>query len=162
MATLEDALQRHLRVRNPRVCRIVVTRTDMKRPIAFTAVLVLSVAGCSSDQADFETYADAAGSVMIVSDCPNTDQLLSGNPDGLPHVSSTQSRDEIEAWLGDGGNSMVVPRNGEVWDRTADGNVVVTQVADYMIEVTIEKLSDCPGMPSSVNGIPIIYRIAGD
>jgi hypothetical protein len=97
-----------------------------------------------------------------VSDCPNTDQLLSGNADGLPHISSTQDRKAIEDWSGDGGNSAVVPRNGEVWERMSDGTVVVTQVEDFMIEVTIHDASMCPSMPASNNGVPVVYRIASD
>jgi hypothetical protein len=97
-----------------------------------------------------------------VSDCPNTDQLLSGNADGLPHISSAQDRKAIEDWSGDGGNSAVVPRNGEVWERMSDGTVVVTQVEDFMIEATIHDASMCPSMPASNNGVPVVYRIASD
>ena len=120
------------------------------------------LAACSGDNGSYATYADNEGNVLIVSDCPNTDQLLSGNADGLPHISSTQDRKAIEDWLGDGGNSAVVPRNGEVWERMSDGTVVVTQVEDFMIEVTIHDASMCPSMPASNNGVPVVYRVASD
>ena len=133
----------------------------MKRYIALVLAAVLS-AGCTAGNSDFETYADSEGNVWIVSDCPNTDQTLSGNPDGLPHVSSVQTREEIEAWYGTGENSVVVPRNGEAWDRAADGSVVILDVEDFMIEVTLDDANQCPSMPSMNNGVPIIYRIATD
>ncbi len=134
----------------------------MKRTVIALIVFAVLVAGCSAERSDFETYTDSEGNVWIVSDCPNTDQTLSGNPDGLPHVSSVQTREEIEAWYGTGGKSVVVPRNGEAWDRAEDGSVVVFQVDDFMIEVTLDDASQCPSMPSMNNGVPIIYRIAGD
>ena len=138
----------------------LVARESMKRLVALIMAAVLS-AGCTADS-DFETYADSEGNVWIVSDCPNTDQTLSSNPDGLPHVSSVQTREEIEAWYGTGGNSVVVPRNGEAWDRAADGSVIILQVEDFMIEVTIDDPNNCPGGPVFNNGVPIIYRIAGE
>ncbi len=131
----------------------------MKRYVALIVAAVLG-AGCTADS-DFETYTEF-GNVWIVSDCPNTDQALSGNPDGLPHVSSVQTREEIEAWYGTGGKSVIVPRNGEAWDRAEDGSVVVFKVEDFMIEVTLDDASQCPSMPSMNNGVPIVYRIAGD
>ncbi|MGB7859316.1 MAG: hypothetical protein WBM90_02335 [Acidimicrobiia bacterium] len=134
----------------------------MRPTVIILVLLALFVAGCTSEDSDFETYTDSEGSIWIVSDCPETDQVLSGNPDGLPHVSSVQTRDEIEAWYGTNANSAVVPRNGEVWDRAEDGSVVVFQVEDFMIEVTLDDTSECPSMPSASNGVPIVYRIAGD
>lgn len=117
----------------------------------------------SSPDATYTTHVDAEGNVWIVSDCPNTDQLLEGNPDGLPHISSVQTREEIVASRGDNEDSRIIPRNGEVWDRTADGEIVVTRVEDYMIEVTLDDISRCPGGgPSSVNGLQVIYRISAN
>ena len=134
----------------------------MKRKFIGFIVSAVVFAGCTADDSEFETYTDSEGSVWIVSECPNTDQTLSGNPDGLPHISSVQTREEIEAWYGSGENSVIVPRNGEVWDRAEDGTVVVFQVEDFMIEITLDDASQCPSMPSMNNGVPIIYRIAGD
>jgi len=134
----------------------------MKRTIIAVIVSAVVVAGCTAENSDFETYTDSEGNVWIVSDCPNTDQTLSGNPDGLPHVSSVQTREEIEVWYGTEGNSVIVPRNGEAWDRAADGSVAVFPVEDFMIEVTLDDASQCPSMPSMNNGVQIIYRIVGD
>ncbi len=133
----------------------------MKRTVAAVIVSAVLVAGCGAEDSDFETYTEF-GNVWIVSDCPNTDQTLSGFPDGLPHVSSVQTREEIEAWYGTGGNSVVVPRNGEAWDRAADGSVIILQVEDFMIEVTLDDAGQCPSMPTMNNGVQIIYRIVGD
>ena len=134
----------------------------MKHPIIALIASAVFVAGCTAQDSDFETYADSEGNVWIVSDCPNTDQMLSGNPDALPHVSSVQTREEIEARYGTDGNSVVVPRNGEAWDRAEDGSVVVVQVEDFMIEVTLDDASQCPSMPTMNNGVPIICRIASE
>jgi len=109
---------------------------------------------------EFATYTDE-GNVWIVSDCPNTDQMLRGNPDGLPAVDGIQTREEIEAWLGTGGNSKIVQRNGEAWDRNPDGSVFTLEVEDFMIEVTLEDESGCPGASVINNGVPVIYRIEG-
>ena len=132
----------------------------MKRYVAIIVAVVLS-AGCTAEDSDFETHTDAEGNVWIVSDCPGTDQTLTGNSDGLPHVSSIQTREEIETWSGTESNWRVVPRNGEAWDRAADGSIVIMEVEDFMIEVTLDDSSQCPSMPSSTNGVPTIYRIAG-
>ena len=79
-----------------------------------------------------------------------------------PSAITVITREEIEAWYGTGENSAVVPRNGEAWDRAADGSVVILEVEDFMIEVTLDDASQCPSMPSMNNGVPIIYRIAAD
>jgi len=113
----------------------------------------------SSEEGTYSTYAEGEN-VWVVSDCPNTDQTLAGNPDGLPHVGSTTDRDAIEAWFGSPENSRIIPRNGEVWEGVADGTIQVTQVEDWMIEVTVDDLGSCPGAPSSTNGVPVIYRLA--
>ena len=109
----------------------------------------------------YETYSEG-GNVWIVSDCPNTDQVLRGNPDGLPFAGEIQTREEIEATLGSSGSSKVVPRNGEAWDRNPDGTVFTVDVEDFMIEVTVDDLSQCPDAPVFSNGVPLIFRIAGD
>lgn len=109
---------------------------------------------------DYETYADAEGNIWIVSECPDTDQVLRGNPDGLPHISSVQTREEIEARYGSDEHSRIVPRNGGVWDRAEDGSVVFMQGEDFMIEVTLDDASQCPSMPAMNNGVPIIYQIS--
>lgn len=113
------------------------------------------------EQVAYETYSED-GNVWIVSDCPNTDQALRGFPDGLPFAGEIQTREEIEAWLGTDGSSRVVPRNGEAWDRNPDGSVFTVEVEDFMIEVTIDDVSQCPGAPVVNNGVPVIYRIVGD
>lgn len=130
----------------------------MSRVLIAAAVAIIAFAACSAEEATYDTYTDDDGNVWIVSDCPNTDQALSGNPDGLPYKGETTNREKIEAWLGDGGT--VVPRNGEVWERASDGSVVVTRVEDYMIEVTVEDVGECPSMPAVNNGVPVVYRIA--
>jgi len=134
----------------------------MRHLYVVVVVIAILLAGCSGEKVSYETYVGDEGNVLILSDCPNTDQLLSGHPDGLPHISSTQDRQAIEDWLGTGGSSVVVPRNGEVWERMPDGTVVVTQVEDFMIEVTIDDASNCPSMPTVNNGIPVVYRIVSD
>ncbi len=122
--------------------------------------LLVSCSGGAGD--DFSTYTDGEGNVWVVSDCPDTDQALRGNPDGLPNVSSVQTREEIEAWLGDRDDTRIIPRNGEVWERTTDGTVRILQAEDFMVEVTIDDAGKCPGAPASVNGVPFIYRVTGD
>jgi len=57
-------------------------------------------------------------------------------------------------------HSRIVARNGEVWDRTANGQIVVFQVEDWMIEVTDP--GKCPSMPTSTNGVPVKFRIADE
>lgn len=110
---------------------------------------------------DYQTYSEG-GNVWIVSDCPNTNQVLRGNPDGLPFAGEIQTREEIEAWLGTGGDSRVIQRNGEAWDRNPDGTVFTVDVQDFMIEVSLDDVSQCPGAPVMNNGVPVIYRIEGN
>jgi hypothetical protein len=132
--------------------------------LCLLAVAAVGLAGCSGEDgvwgnADLESYSEG-GNVWIVSDCPNTDQILSGNPDGLPYAGEIQTREEIEAWLGTDDNARVIPRNGEAWNRDADGNVSIVQVEDFMIEVTLDDIDGCPDAPVVRNGVEVIYRIA--
>ena len=115
----------------------------------------------STIEITYTTYVED-GNVWIESDCPGSDQALKGNPDGLPHISSTTDRDAIAAWFGTPEHSRIIPRNGEVWERTADGGVEITQVEDWMIEATIDDPGKCPGAPTSTNGVPVIYRFANN
>jgi len=133
----------------------------MGRTMAFAIALVLALPACTSDTAEFDTYTEEDGSVWIVSDCPGTDQLLNGEPDGLPAVDGIQTREEIESWLGSGSSSRIIPRNGQAWERNADGTVYTVAVKDFMIEVTVDSPSDCPGVPTMNNGVPVIFRIEG-
>ena len=139
--------------------------------MALTAGLFV-VAGCAGGSGDsgvsgpasygeitYATYVEGEN-VRVMSDCPNTDQTLQGNPDGLPHIGSTTEREAIEAWLGNPEDSRIIPRNGEVWERDADGSIQVTQVEDWMIEVTVDEIGSCPGAPTSINGVPVIFRLA--
>jgi len=112
------------------------------------------------EQLEYETYSEG-DNVWIISDCPNTDQVLRGNPDGLPYAGEIQTREEIESWYGTGGNHRIIRRNGEAWDRDEDGNVYTIQVEDFMIEVTLDSLAECPSTPVVDNGVPLIFRIAG-
>lgn len=114
-----------------------------------------------SEEVTYTTYVAAHGSVLIKSDCPGTDPVLKGNPDGLPHISSTTDREAIEELFGDlPDNVRLIPRNGEVWERTTDGRVVVTQVEDWMIEQTLDDPEQCPQVPQVMNGLPVLYRVA--
>lgn len=115
----------------------------------------------SSSEITYVTYVED-GNVWIESDCPNTDQALTGSGDGLPHISSTTDRQAIEEWFGNPENSRIIPRNGEVWERTADGRIEVTQVEDWMIEATIDDPGKCPGAPTSTNGVPVVYRVVNN
>lgn len=114
-----------------------------------------------SEDVTYTTYV-AHGNVLIESDCPGTDPTLKGNPDGLPHISSTTDREAIEEWFGDPDGARLIPRNGEVWERTTDGRTVVTQVDDWMIEHTLDDPELCPQVPQFTNGVPVLYRIANN
>jgi hypothetical protein len=69
-------------------------------------------------------------------------------------------QERVEALArGYGDDAEVVPRNGEVWDRTANGSVVLERVDDFMLLVTIDDASECPDAPMVVNGIPVVYEV---
>lgn len=114
-----------------------------------------------AEEVTYTTYVED-GNVWIQSDCPGTDHVLKGNPDGLPHISSTTDRPAIEEWFGDPHDARLIPRNGEVWERTTDGSVVVTQVEDWMIEQTLDNAEQCPQVPQVINGVPVLYRVANN
>jgi hypothetical protein len=131
--------------------------------IAAIAVLLILLTACSNDDSNdalpYETSKDLAGVVMTETDCPTAETQISGGaPDGLPMKGQTElARVEAEAAMG--GNSEVVPRNGEVWSRTDDGTVVVERVDDFMILTTISDPSQCPDAPMFSGGIPVIYQV---
>jgi hypothetical protein len=122
----------------------------------------------------YDTYQDQFGNVWYQTSCPEADVLITGGEDGLPRLGQTWKDrveqmivvEEVQAELAEAdfflGNPGVfalsaVPRNGEVWDRDDNNDVVVTHVADYMIEATIDDESACPSAPVSWNGIPVAY-----
>lgn len=117
---------------------------------------------------DYQTYSDDFGRTWYLTACPNADVLLMGGvaaADGLPMIGQTWE-DRVEALVSDfgdgfaatyGGSIAAVVRNGEVWDRDADGNVVVGRVADYMVEITLSDGAPCPSAPLSWNGVPVAY-----
>ncbi len=122
----------------------------------------------------YDTYQDQFGNVWYATSCPEADVLITGGENGLPRLGQTTKDrveqvilvEEVEAELAEAdfflGNPGVaalsaVPRNGEVWDRDDNNDVVVTHVADYMIEAIIDDESACPSAPGSWNGIPIAY-----
>jgi hypothetical protein len=125
------------------------------------APLAMSLASCTSETITSDTYSDEFGGVWYSTDCPDADVLLSGGADGLPAKGQTDL-DQVEAAVGDSGRSSVIPRDGEVWEKEADGTITVTSVHDYMINTTIDKASECPTAPVSSNGVPVAYKIAGD
>lgn len=133
--------------------------------VVLLLLIVGTISGCgrtvTSSDASFETYSQG-GNVWIISDCPNTDQVLAGNPDGLPPIDDIQAREAIEAWVDTAGDARVVPRNGEAWGRNEDGTVFTTQAQDYMVEITLRDVSECPDAPLFMNGVPVIYRLADD
>jgi hypothetical protein len=54
----------------------------------------------------------------------------------------------------------VIRRNGEVWDGPGNGDYTVEAVEDYQYEVLLGPDSPCPTVPSSWNGIPLLYNRA--
>lgn len=150
----------NLRERRRRRFRLV----GMKH-VAWLLLLVGTISSCggavTSRDAGFETYSQD-GNVWIVSDCPNTDQVLSGNPDGLPPIDDIQTREVIEAWLDTAGDARIVPRNGEAWGRNEDGTVFTALAEDYMVEITLRDASECPDAPIFMSGVPVIYRLPDD
>lgn len=125
------------------------------------AAMAMCMASCTSETTPGATYSDESGRVWYATDCPNADVLLSGGADGLPAKGQTELA-QVEAAVGDSDRSAVIPRDGEVWEREADGSITVTSVHDYMIETTIDDASECPPAPVSSNGIPVAYMIAGE
>jgi hypothetical protein len=135
------------------------------KQVAWLVLLFGTLPACrgtmTSSGAGYETYSQGEN-VWIVSDCPNTDQALSGNPDGLPSVDDIQTREDIEAWLRPAGDVRIVPRNGDAWGRNADGIIFTVQVQDFMVEITLRDESECPSAPTFMNGVPVIYRLPDD
>jgi hypothetical protein len=129
------------------------------RPLS-VVVLSIALVACTQAEATFDTYTEA-GVEWIATDCPQADQALAGGSgDGLPMKGQTD-RDRVEAFVAENYvDASVVPRNGEVWDRADDGSVVLERVSDFMLQVTIDSVSDCPSAPMSSNGIPIVYVIS--
>jgi hypothetical protein len=126
----------------------------------------------------YDTYPDQFGNVWYKTSCPEADVMITGGADGLPRLGQTWKDrveqmivvEEVQAelaesdfFLGNPGVSALsaVPRNGEVWDRDDNNDVVVTHVADYMIEATIDDESACPSAPIVWNGIPVAFLLVG-
>lgn len=112
---------------------------------------------------DENTYADEFGFLWYATDCPSADVLLSAeSADALPNIETT-AREHVEAIAQTSPEYRVIPRNGWVWERTDDGGHRVLQVADFMLERTIESADQCPPMPAhATEGVPVAYRIVGD
>ena len=120
----------------------------------------MTLIACTEAEATFDTYTEA-GVVWIADDCPQADHALAGGSgDGLPMKGQTD-RERVEAFAAEYyEHASVVPRNGEVWDRTDDGVVVLERVEDFMLQVRIKSVQDCPAAPMASNGIPIVYVVS--
>jgi hypothetical protein len=136
-----------------------------------TIVVALAVAGCSGSQTA-STFTLADGTVYTDTDCHAADQLLIGGydaSDGLP-VRGETDQARVEAEYAAVREHLitktgvvavnVVPRNGEVWFRLADGDYAVELVEDFQYEVVLDADGVCPTAPNSVNGVPVIYNRA--
>jgi hypothetical protein len=123
-------------------------------------MLWIALGACTQAKATFDTYTEA-GVEWIATDCPQADHALAGGSgDGLPMKGQTD-RDRVEAFAAEHyADASVVPRNGEVWDRTDDGRVVLERIDDFMLQVTIDSVRDCPSAPMTSNGIPIVYVVS--
>ncbi len=119
-------------------------------------------------------YTDESGRVWMATDCPAADILISGGEDaadGLPKKGQTD-QDRVQFLVTEYGDYFldqsgvaavnVTPRNGEVWAGPGDGDFTVVEVEDFMVEVLIEDEQHCPSTPSSWNGIPVAYNLAGE
>ena len=123
-------------------------------------MLAIALVACTQAEATLDTYTED-GVVWIATDCPQADHALAGGSgDGLPMKGQTD-RERVEAFASEHyQDASVVHRNGEVWDRTDDGGVVLERVDDYMLQVTIDSVQDCPTAPMTSNGIPIVYVVS--
>ncbi len=134
-------------------------------------VLVLALAGCGTNSSS-STFTLADGTVYSVTDCPSARNLLIGGydaADGLPVKGQTdQARVEAELeavqarFVGSNGVVAVnvIPRNGEVWYRLADGDYAVELVEDYQYEILFGPDGVCPTAPYSISGVPVLYNRA--
>jgi hypothetical protein len=115
------------------------------------------------------TYRDEQGREWYGTDCPAADVLIRGGPefaDGLPMDGDT-ARERVESLLEDNGADLAqpgltdfgaIPRIGQVWQSTENGDVVVTDPAnDYMVKATIDETFECPSEPFIWNGIPVAF-----
>lgn len=115
---------------------------------------------------DYLSYEDEYGHTWYATACPTADVLVLGGvdaADGLPNKSqtwqqqvdltNTDASSLATAW----DDLAAVPRNGEVWDRDDNGNVIVEQVADFMAQITLADDAPCPDTPVSWNGVPVAY-----
>jgi hypothetical protein len=129
-----------------------------RRPLSVVMLSIVLVA-CTQAEATLDTYTED-GVVWIVDDCPGADHALAGGSgDGLPMKGQTD-RERVEAFAAEYyQDASVVPRNGEVWDRTDSGGVVLERVEDFMLQVTIDGVQHCPTAPMTSNGIPIVYVV---
>jgi hypothetical protein len=115
------------------------------------------------------TYNDEEGREWYETDCPAADVLIRGGPefaDTLPMAGDTE-RERVESLLVDNGTDLVqpgltglaaIPRIGQVWQSTENGDVVVADPADdYMIKATVDGTFECPSEPFFWNGIPVAF-----
>ncbi len=117
--------------------------------------------GCRSliEDVTYQVRGDVDGSSWIVSGCPGTDQgLTGGSGDALPPADSVLTLNEVEAIWGGREDAMIIPRNGEGWVRTSEG-VQLVRVEDYVVRIMIDDPAGCPGVPSIVEGVPLIYQV---
>jgi hypothetical protein len=114
-------------------------------------------------------YKDEEGREWYGTGCPAADVLISGGPefaDELPMAGDTV-RERVESLLMDSGTDLAqpglttfaaIPRIGQLWQSTENGDVVVTDPADdYMIKATVDETFECPSEPFTWNGIPVAF-----
>jgi hypothetical protein len=82
-------------------------------------------------------------------------------------MAGDTARERIESLLVDNGTDLAqpgltglaaIPRIGQLWQSTENGNVVVTDPAnDYMVKATVDETFECPSEPFIWNGIPVAF-----
>jgi hypothetical protein len=146
-----------------------VIYSDRVRLLAWSTAIALLLVACGGDATSQPTYTLADGRAYSATDCPVAANLLIGGDDakdGLPRRGQTD-RTRVEEMLNDVRDRFigptdvvevrVIPRNGEVWYRLDNGDVVVEQVEDYQFEFILSADGSCPPSPYSINGVPVLY-----
>lgn len=103
-------------------------------------------------------------------ECPLARQPLHGTPDGLPPAGQTD-HDRVVMIAQSGQSAIrhrypgvmrlsVQPRNGQVWQRQPNGQVVVVDAHDYLLEAQLNRPAACPRSPQTWNGVPLRFVVA--
>jgi len=152
--------QRHLH-------RRVFGRALVGVACVIAVVVAIVLLRSDGDHGSVSVQPNRMGSDVAFAECASARNPRFGQGDGLPPKGYTDrayveqtlrtSRKALKKQFPEITGLRIAPRNGQVWSRDSNGDVVVEQLHDYWIEARVASVENCPTSPFSWGGVPVEF-----